>query len=221
MEPKCLIVSGGSYEPVLLPRGENDCLIACDRGYAYCEAQGVLPDLILGDFDSAAEHDDGLLDRILEIQKQDPNRVRSLPTHKDDTDTLAAVRVGLDGGYRLFYLYGTLGGSRLSHSVANIQTLLFLKAHGAKGYLMDAGRIIFVLQNESVNLHRGTSGFVSIFCLGDKAEGVTLSGLAYELEDAELTDAMPLGVSNELLPDQEAVISVKHGKLLVVLEFES
>ena len=59
-------------------------------------------------------------------------KVEILPTHKDDTDMLAAIRKGLGLGYRQFQIYGGLGG-RLDHTIANIQCLLFLHNRGAKG----------------------------------------------------------------------------------------
>ena len=40
---------------------------------------------------------------------------------------------------------------------------------------------------------------VSVFCHGDRAEGVTLTGLAYSLSDAALAGDFPLGVSNRRL----------------------
>ena len=56
---------------------------------------------------------------------------------------------------------------------------------------------------------------VSVFCHGDRAEGVTLTGLAYPLSDAALTGDFPLGVSNRRLEGQPATVSVRRGTLLI------
>ena len=48
---RCLIVAGGDYAPIG-PVGEGEFVLACDRGYAHCLREGIVPDLILGDFDS-------------------------------------------------------------------------------------------------------------------------------------------------------------------------
>lgn len=57
---------------------------------------------------------------------------------------------------------------------------------------------------------------VSVFCQGDRAEGVTLAGLAYPLSDAALTGDFPLGVSNRRLDGQRATVSVRRGTLLIL-----
>lgn len=56
---------------------------------------------------------------------------------------------------------------------------------------------------------------VSVFCHGDRAEGVTLTGLSYPLDGAALTGDFPLGVSNRRLEGQPATVSVRRGTLLI------
>lgn len=56
---------------------------------------------------------------------------------------------------------------------------------------------------------------VSVFCHGDRAEGVTLTGLAYPLSDAALAGDFPLGVSNRRLEGRPATVSVRRGTLLI------
>ena len=57
---------------------------------------------------------------------------------------------------------------------------------------------------------------MSVFCHGDRAEGVTLAGLAYPLSDAALTGDFPLGVSNRRLDGQRATVAVRRGTLLIL-----
>ena len=52
---RCVIFGGGEiadirYTQNLLQKG--DYIICADRGYAYCSSINVIPDLVLGDFDS-------------------------------------------------------------------------------------------------------------------------------------------------------------------------
>ena len=56
---------------------------------------------------------------------------------------------------------------------------------------------------------------VSVFCHGDRAEGVTLTGLSYPLDGADLTGDFPLGVSNRRLEGRPATVSVRRGTLLI------
>ncbi len=220
-EAKCIIISAGSFTPVEIPINEDDYVIACDAGFAYAQQLGILPDLIVGDFDSAKEAGVELLRGIHEIKENDPDRIVQLQVKKDDTDTIKAVKIGLSKGYKKFYLYGALGGRRFDHSMANIQTLLFLKHQGARGYIMEAERMLMIAENETLHFNRGNTGYVSVFSLSEKSKGVTLKGLMYTMEEGELSSDFPLGVSNEFIIDEEAEISVKEGILLVIAEFDS
>ena len=218
-EPKCIIISAGSFTPLEIPIDEGDFVIACDAGFMYAQQLGILPDLIVGDFDSASEMGPVLLNSIMEIAQDDPDRVMTLDVKKDDTDTIKAVKIGLSKGYKKFYMYGALGGKRFAHSMANIQTLLFIKHNGAKGYIFDADSMLTIAENETIKFHRGNTGYLSIFSLSESAKGVTLKGLMYSMDRGELTNDFPLGVSNEFIIDEEAEITVEDGTLLISCEF--
>ena len=56
---------------------------------------------------------------------------------------------------------------------------------------------------------------VSVLPWGDQLRHVTLTGLAYPLEDATLTNNFPLGVSNHFT-GKAATIQVKDGSLLAM-----
>lgn len=139
-----------------------------------------------------------------------------LPCEKDDTDTLAAIKMAVEKGYTRFTIYGGLGG-RLSHTMANIQSLLYLKERGLYGELVGDGSRVFLVKDESVTLPLQEQGYISVFSFDEKAEGVTLKNLKYEVENVELTNSFPIGVSNEFV-GQQAEISVKKGILLVIIE---
>lgn len=219
-EPKCVIISAGSFVPVDIPLYEGDYCIACDAGFKYAQEMGILTDLIVGDFDSASEQDPIVLRSIEEIALHDPDRIVRLNVVKDDTDTMKAVKIGLEKGYRKFYLYGATGGKRIDHSIANIQTLLFIKHNGGKGYIMDSDKMLMIAENEEISFNVGNTGYLSVFSLSEVSKGVTLKGLMYTLEDGELKNDFPLGVSNEFIIDEKASVSVKDGTLLIILQFD-
>ena len=54
-----------------------------------------------------------------------------------------------------------------------------------------------MIQDGEVYFPKEQTGYLSVFCLGDRAEGVCETGLKYSLSDAELTKEFPIGVSNE------------------------
>lgn len=59
-----------------------------------------------------------------------------------------------------------------------------------------------------------------MFSLGDKTEGVTLTGLKYTLENGTIAPDYPLGVSNHFV-GKEAKIRVKKGSLWVLYDREN
>lgn len=209
---RCIIVGAGELSISEIPVREEDYVIAADGGYVYCRALGIVPDLILGDFDSIGEQEAKELARI---QQADPERVVILPVEKDDTDMLAAIRAGLSEGCREFYIYGGQGG-RLDHTIANIQCLKYLKECGAAGYMLDGSGTICVIKDEAVSFAPETSGYFSLFSLGDRAEGVTIRNMKYELEDAEITNSYPIGISNEFIGKQ-AFVAVQRGTLVIIV----
>ena len=186
-----------------VPRPQpGDYVIAADGGYAALQAIGVAPDFVMGDFDSLGH------------TPAHPN-VETHPTMKDDTDMMLAVRWALSHGYRRLALYGGLGGARLDHTLANLQSLAFLLRHRARGYLYDRDFVYTVIENETLELEREVDwGIVSLFSMGDRAEHITLEGLQYPLTDGTIDCGFPLGVSNHIVAPT-ARITVRRGPLLV------
>lgn len=211
---KCILICAGDMTLSKIPGGEQDLVIAVDGGLSYCELLQVEPDLVLGDFDSLSPQGE---EAVRELEERIPDRVLRLPTEKDDTDTLAAVKEGLRRGYRDFRIYGGMGG-RLEHTLANIQCLLYLKNRGAAGYLVDGGGMAFVIRDEKVSFREGLEGWLSLLSLTDTAEGVTLEGLKYPLKNATLRNEFPIGVSNEFT-GAAASVRVEDGDLLCILSY--
>ena len=201
--PDCFIFAAGNFYGLRqLPKPE-DFIIAADAGLLTCTQAGLTPSLLLGDFDS------------LSPPPRTAGKTLRLPVEKDDTDTLAAIRLGLEKGYKVFYLYGCTGGTRLDHTLANLQSLLFLRRQNARGYLYDDRFVWTAIENEALTIRRTVEwGLFSAFCLGGRAEGVDETGFQYPLKDAVLTPEFPLGVSNHIL-EPEATVHVRHGALLV------
>jgi len=197
-KPVCYIVCALPQNQTFSPK-PGDLVIAADGGYAHMG--GIKPDLVVGDFDSLG-------------YVPDDEQVVRHPAEKDDTDTMLAARIGIERDYRVFVLLGGVGG-RLDHTLANIQTLAFLRENGARAALIGESETITMLQNESLHFRAGLSGIVSVFSYGAVAYGVYEHGLAYALTDATLTDTNPLGVSNAFT-GEPAEVSVREGRLVVL-----
>ena len=201
MKKRCFIAGAGEYTGLVSPLPE-DYVIAADGGYAQLISRGIVPDLVIGDFDSLGETPDH------------PNIIRS-PAEKDDTDMMLAVREGLSRGLGTFIIDGGLDG-RLDHTIANFQILVFLARRGALGVLLGREVCVTAVVNGSLRFDSKSAmrGGISVFSAGDAAEGVTLTGLKYPLDGATITCDYPIGVSNEFT-GTPATVSVRNGALLV------
>ena len=80
---RCFIFAAGTYYGLRERPQTGDLVLAADAGYLACRQAGITPDLLLGDFDSMD-------------QPADFDHVRRVPVEKDDTDTMLAVKTGLE-----------------------------------------------------------------------------------------------------------------------------
>jgi thiamine pyrophosphokinase len=196
----CHIVGAGEMGGARIePRG-GDFVIAADAGYAELIRQGIKADLVVGDFDSLGEAPAG-------------ETVVRHPVMKDDTDMMLAVKLGLERGFRDFRLYGALGG-RLDHTLANLQALQYIAAHGARGLIV-GDVCAAAVQNGALRFRAAAEGVISVFCLASPAHGVDLDGLLYPLTNHTLTPDFPLGVSNEFT-GVPACVRVREGCVVAV-----
>lgn len=202
----CHIVCAGPCDDLRIDIHDGDFLIAVDGGFAHCMKAGLDPDLYIGDSDSI---DEGLKGSI-SCERVD------LDAKKDDTDTLAACKQGLERGYTRFQLHAALGGD-VGHEFSNIQTLAFLKSQGANGALHGQGQSVHLVAPEDglVDFHLPYGTRVSVLSFTDVAKGVTEAGMEWELADATMTKDMPYGTSNVAMDDPVS-IGVSSGMLMVV-----
>lgn len=204
MRSVCHIVCAGDFDEDCFSPRDGDFVIACDAGLFHLEKCGTVPDLTVGDFDS--------YDQTPAVEN-----VVFLPRRKDDTDSAYALKLGLEKGYTRFILHGSLGGARISHSLANISLLMYLREHGAEGILCGKNTCAALLENGSVVFSSSDRGFLSVFAVSDGCE-VELENLKFPFSGV-IKPSFPLGVSNEFT-GETARIEVKSGTLLWVYEGE-
>ncbi len=193
----CCIVGAGPSE---LYTVKDAFIIAADAGIEKLNKAGIVPDLIMGDFDSYGGRPSG-------------ENVRVFPVEKDDTDTLLALKEAISLGYDTVIISGGLGGE-LDHTIANLQSLLYASERGITAFLTDGATTATVV-SDAITLGAENSGRCSVFAFGGEARGVNISGLKYEAEDITLSPFFPLGVSNHFI-GKEAKISVESGRLLII-----
>lgn len=181
---------------------ENDWLIAVDGGLEQVEKWGFSPKKIVGDFDSLGKTPEG-------------EAVLQLPCEKDETDMEFSLKLALNAGFSRFLIQGGLGG-RLDHSFANLQLLHSLAVGGNRGILLGDQQNLLVISNSTVVFPKNLNSYCSVFALGGQAEGVSLSGLKYEVSQQDFSPFIPLGVSNEFISTKSAKISVENGILAII-----
>ena len=204
-----IIISGGrvdlySLQGIMDRHLESSRVIAVDKGIETCNKIGIVPDVIVGDFDSAP-------------QPKTAQETIVLPHVKDDTDTQYAARWLLEHGYDEITLLGALGGARLEHTLANLATGLYLAKNGVKVLLAnERSELHFLVPNTPMELHRSDWKYVSVFPLEGQLTGLAIRGAFYPLENAKLTADYPLGVSNEFVAET-AHLQCSGGTGVVVL----
>lgn len=201
--PRCVIIGAGPVEPeqkkLLLP---GDYVIACDAGYLNARTLDVVPDLIVGDFDSAP--------------RPEGENLVVLPAEKDDTDTHYAARLAVEKGFEQVLILGVLGGARLDHSLAAIAAGLWLAKQGPEVTIAGRGaELRYVLPGRPVKVEHAPHAYFSLFPLEGTAEGVSITGAKYPLQNARLVPDATLGASNETMPGG-AEVRVERGSLLLV-----
>jgi len=198
----CYIFAAGEFYGGF-SKCENSLIIAADAGYHHLTARGISPDILLGDFDTIGEIPSHC-------------NIKRFPAEKDYTDTELALLEGIEQGCRSFVICGALGGKRLEHTIAN---LMLADSYAQKGYditLTDGEYVVKAIHNTELKFSKSEQGFVSVFTLSGKAEGVSIKGLKYELCKAVLDASSPtLGVSNEFI-GENASISVSNGTLIIM-----
>ena len=148
---RCHIFAGGDLGSKVTKeyfRSRHGFVICADSGYKHVKKLGLRPDIIVGDFDSYK----GKLPENAEI-------IRTVP-EKDDTDTLMALKIAIERGYREIWLYGALGGERFDHSIANLQLMLYAREQGAR---------LILCGNEWISLQGSDEVEVPVAGLVDKA----------------------------------------------------
>lgn len=210
---KFVIISGGHIDDAFaldwLEKNKFDCMIAADSGMNFLHRNRIMPDIIAGDFDSAKEESIAYYQGLNDVQ------VIRLNPVKDDTDTEFVIREAIRRGAKEITVLGATG-TRLDHVLANVHLLgIGLEEKVAIELVDKHNRIRMIVDSLEINKDEQFGAFVSVLPVKGDAKGVTLEGMKYPLENADIACFSSLGVSNEIA-DEKAKISVKQGVLLVI-----
>ncbi len=216
MSKRAVIVSGGELDEELTLReiGERGtgCVIAVDRGLEFLYSHQIVPDYIVGDFDSVSRE---IVD-YYRVQKNVP--VRAHNPVKDASDTELAIRLAMTVGSKELLILGATGG-RIDPLWANIQSLMIPFKAGIDAKIIDRQNLVRIIGGGETRLKKSKAygQFFSVFPIGNEIFGFNISGAKYPLKNHTLTSDNSLCVSNEIAGDaEEAVIWFPSGEVILM-----
>ncbi len=179
-----------------------DVIIAVDAGFEYLKKIDVVPNMVMGDFDSLG---------------YEPLEIRHVKfsAHKDKSDMELAISRAKTMKCDSLYVFGALGG-RLDHTIANLYIFADACEQGMYVCMVDEEIAIFFVSGPDVfEADARESGTVSVFSMSDVSHGVFERGMEWDIDDVDLSNRTSLGLSNELI-GQPVMIGVESGTLMIV-----
>jgi thiamine pyrophosphokinase len=198
-----LIIANGTLPKksvVLSTLKTSDYIVCADGGANSAWKLNIVPDIILGDFDSISES------TIQHYRKVKMLRIAD----QDSTDLEKAIRHCIEQHHRTVCIIGATG-SRLDHTTGALGcfkkfqwkvNLVFLDTEGALSGI-----------KKSVKIETEAGDRISLIPL-DRCVGVTTTNLKYRLNDDDLELGVREGISN-IATGNEVKISVRKGTLLL------
>ncbi len=177
----------------------SDLVLAVDGGLNHCHKMGIVPSIIVGDFDSVRP-------QVLDLY---PNIKRiSYSRDKNQTDLELALAEFMTENCQGI-LFGALG-LRTDHMLANLH---LLRRYPHRLTMIGAGQSIVAIEGDG-ELNCAPGQTVSLIPIGGAVSGITTRGLRWELQNGTL-DPDFLSVSNECI-DSKFHYSIAQGSLLCI-----
>jgi len=200
------ILLGGDLvaTPALIAQVSGGRVIAADSGIRHARALGLVPELWVGDFDSASAD--------LEADWPDVPR-EAFPAGKDKTDGELAVDAALARGADALVLAGAFGGARADHAFLHMTLAIrlvnagmpaLLTSGAQEGRPLVAGRNVF-------DYVPGT--LFSILGFSDLS-GLSVEGARWPLHSVAVPFGSSLTISNEVTRD--LAVTLGQGRALLV-----
>lgn len=206
---KIIILSGGvkpSYKLLIKEINNCDLIICADSGANCLYRYNIIPDYLIGDFDSIDE-------QILKFFVEKQVIIERYPKEKDSTDTEIAFKKAVSLGASEIIFLGCTGG-RIDHTLGNLGLLKKCLDLKIDAYLVDDQNIIFI--NDKPLVISGTAGeSFSIQAFGGAVKNLNIKNAKYELSNYDLYFGDPLTVSNEFI-GKNVSIEFDNGIILIL-----
>lgn len=181
---------------------------AIDSGIEICDEAGVVPEMLIGDCDSANK------DLWQKVSKNGITQIAEYNSDKDLTDFQLALNLYAQrrksGG---IFVTGCFGG-RLDHLWSLLISFLSPASYKAIGLADDKEGLIFLQSGEKVTVSFETKPLaVSLLPFSKRCQGVSISGVKWELENAELEYMKPYSISNRVSEEMRVETEIKNGQM--------
>lgn len=213
---KTLILTGGEididFARNFIKNNKYNIVIAADAGLVIADKLSIIPDYIVGDFDTV----NPLL--MYKYEKDENVKIIRFKPEKDFTDTQIAVKKAIELNSVFIHILGGTG-SRLDHTIANIYLLQSALEAGIDAMLVSKNNRIRLIgySRKNIIIEKSEYKYVSLIPLSDVVKKITTTGMKYNIEnfDMYIDKQISLGVSNEIL-NNNATINIAEGKLLLI-----
>lgn len=203
---KFAILLGGDVTPTprLSAQVAGARVIAADSGMAHASALGLVPELWVGDFDSAGK-------ALEEAYRDTPRHV--FPAAKDATDGEIAIDESIKRSATEIILVGAFGG-QFDHALAHATQLIGLAERGIKAFATSGSEEAWPLLG-SLSLWQIAKGTrVSIVGLTE-LKAISITGVRWPLTKRDVSMGSTLTLSNEATGDVS--INLEQGRALVLI----
>jgi thiamine pyrophosphokinase len=193
---------------------EAGFVVAVDSGGEDLRSAGLVPQLLIGDFDSIGG------DTLAALEAAGAE-VMSFDAHKDATDFELALKELRSRGFVAVVATKVLGG-RIDHGLAALACLAAAAEAGTRVVIAEEDECcVFLSAKTGCRLHLDFAAvppprFISLIPWGGDVT-VSISGVEWELEHARLPLNGSRGVSNVVV-GEDVHIEAHQGTALVVLE---
>ncbi len=215
-----LIVGGGEIDPLMLASisSTSNLVLCADRGADVAFEAGIVPDIIIGDFDSLSNGTRNHFQRI------GVSVITDLSDHHLDTES--AIKKAVEMGAERLIVLGCWG-DRVDQSLASLTFLTPVSiplSTTEKDGCSFSGEVFLVTErcliqklSPGAPVHCGRRTRTALVPL-PAAEGVTTRGFQYELNDMDLVFSRTWSVSNSAVED-DVEVTFRTGALALIQWF--
>lgn len=206
----CIIIANGDSPKKdiinYLQKNGAETIIAADGGANFAYKLEIIPNYIVGDFDS-------IKPKVKEYFADKSKLVEY--NRQDDTDVEKALEIAITNNYKTVYLLGGTG-DRLDHTICNLG--IIIKFFKKIRIIIIHGKTILFPYSSDIKLKTIPNEKISLYAFDDETT-ITSEGLKYPLQNSKLRFGVKESTSNVALGG-EVNLKINGGMVFVIRELK-